>query len=46
MDAMANPPQHANALWELAKLKNGKPKLQNNPVSLSSTNPGSRSLKG
>jgi hypothetical protein len=26
MDAMANPPQHADALWELAKLKKGKPK--------------------
>ena len=22
MDAMGNPPQHADALWELAKLKN------------------------
>src|SRR6185369_14217685 len=26
MDAMANPPEHANALWELAKLKKGKTK--------------------
>jgi len=26
MDAMANPPQHADALWELAKLKKGKAK--------------------
>ena len=26
MDAMANPPEHANALWELAKLKKGKAK--------------------
>src|SRR6185312_1777710 len=26
MDAMANPPQHADALWELDKLKNGKAK--------------------
>ena len=26
MDAMANPPQHANALWELTKLKKGKAK--------------------
>jgi hypothetical protein len=26
MDAMANPPEHANALWEHAKLKKGKAK--------------------
>ena len=26
MDAMANPPQHVDALWELAKLKKGKVK--------------------
>ena len=26
MDAMANPPEHANALWELAKFKKGKAK--------------------
>ena len=26
MEAMANPPQHADALWELAKLKKGKAK--------------------
>ena len=26
MDAMGNPPQHADVLWELAKLKNGKDK--------------------
>ena len=26
MDAMANPAQHADALWELAKLKKGKTK--------------------
>ena len=26
MDALANPPQHANALWELTKLKKGKAK--------------------
>ena len=26
MDAMANPPQHADALWELDKLKKGKTK--------------------
>ena len=26
MDAMANPPQHADALWELDKLKKGKAK--------------------
>ena len=26
MDAMANPPHHAEALWELAKLKKGKAK--------------------
>ena len=26
MDAMANPPEHADALWELAKLKKGKAK--------------------
>ena len=45
IDAMANPPEHADALWELAKLK-GKPKLQNNPMSLFSTNLGIRSLKG
>ena len=27
MDAMANPPKHADALWELAKLKKGKTKV-------------------
>ena len=26
MDAMANPPQHTDSLWELAKLKKGKAK--------------------
>ena len=26
MDAMTNPPEHADALWELAKLKKGKTK--------------------
>ena len=26
MEAMANPPQHADALWELGKLKKGKAK--------------------
>ena len=26
MDAMANPPQHADTLWELDKLKKGKTK--------------------
>ena len=26
MDAMANPPKHANAFWELAKLKKWKAK--------------------
>ena len=26
MDAMAHPPQNADTLWELAKLKNGKSK--------------------
>ena len=26
MDAMANPPEHADAHWELAKLKKGKAK--------------------
>ena len=26
MEAMANPPQHADALWELAKLKKGNAK--------------------
>jgi len=26
MEAMANPPEHANALWELAKLKKKKAK--------------------
>ena len=26
MDAMANPPEHRSALWELAKLKKGKTK--------------------
>ena len=26
MNAMANPPEHADALWELAKLKKGKAK--------------------
>ena len=26
MDAMTNPPEHASALWELAKLKKGKAK--------------------
>ena len=46
MDAMASPPKHADALWELAKLKKGKPRLQNNPVTQSMTNPGLRSLRG
>ena len=45
MDAMANPPQHADALWELAKIKKKKPKLQNNLASRSSTNPGLKSPK-
>ena len=27
MDAMANPPQHADTLWEFAKLKKGKSKV-------------------
>ena len=27
MNAMANPPKHADALWELAKLKKGKVKV-------------------
>ena len=26
IDVMSNPPKHANALWELAKLKKGKAK--------------------
>ena len=26
MDAIANPPEHADTLWELAKLKKGKAK--------------------
>jgi hypothetical protein len=27
MDTMANPPEHTDALWELAKLKKGKVKV-------------------
>ena len=27
MHAMANPPEHADALWQLAKLKKGKSKV-------------------
>ena len=27
MDAMAKPPEHADALWELAKRKKGKAKV-------------------
>ena len=46
MDAMANPPEHADALWKLAKLKKEKPKFQNIPASQFLTNPGSRSPKG
>ena len=45
MDAMANPPEHANALWELAKFKKEKPKPQNNLASRFSTSLGLRSLK-
>jgi hypothetical protein len=46
MDTMANPPEHADAFGNWPNLKREKPKLQNNPVSLFSTNLGSRSLKG
>ena len=46
MDAMAKPTEHADALWELAKLKKGKAKAQNNPTTQSMTNPGLRSLRG
>ena len=31
MDAMAHPPQSADALWELAKLKKGKSKVSEQP---------------
>ena len=31
MDAMAKPPEHADALWELAKLKKGKAKAPEQP---------------
>ena len=31
MDAMASPPKHADTLWELAKLKKGKPKAPEQP---------------
>ena len=46
MDAMAKPTEHADALWELAKLKKGKAKAQNNPVTQSITSPGLRSPRG
>ena len=46
MDAMAKPTEHADALWELAKLKKEKLMLQNNPVIQSMINPESRSLRG
>ena len=46
MDAMAKPTEHADALWELAKLKKEKTRLQNNPATQSMTNPGLRSLRG
>jgi len=46
MDAMAKPTGHADALWELAKLKKEKTRLQNNPATQSMTNPGLRSLRG
>ena len=45
MDAMANPPEHVDALLELARLKKGKAKAQNNPASRFSTSLGLRSLK-
>ena len=32
MEAMAHPPQKANALWELAKLKKEKPKAPEKPT--------------
>ena len=32
MDAMAHPPQNADALWELAKLKKGKSKAPEKPT--------------
>ena len=46
MDAMTNPPKHANALWELAKLKKGKAKAPEQSSESFSTNPGLRSLMG
>ena len=45
MDAMANPPEHADALWELAKLKKGKTKAPLQSSKLISTSLGLRSLK-
>ena len=32
MEAMAHPPQNADALWELAKLKKGKSKAPEKPT--------------
>ena len=45
MDAMAHPPQNADTLWELAKLKKGKSKASEQTSKSISTNPGLRSLK-
>ena len=46
MDAMAKPTEHADALWEPAKLKKRRAKPQNNPATQFMTNPGLRSLRG
>ena len=46
MDAMSNPPEHADALWELAKLKKGKAKAPEQSSDSIFDKPGSRSPKG
>ena len=47
MNAMANPPEHADALWELAKLKKGKAKApEQSSDSIFLKNPGLSSLNG
>ena len=46
MGAMAKPTEHANALWELAKLKKRKAKATEQPSDSIYDKPGSRSLRG
>ena len=46
MDAMAKPTEHADALWELAKLKKGKAQAPEQSSDSTVTNPGLRSLRG